>query len=191
LFGRWIANESIDISFLINVDDGKNLAPTVIREVDKKGVAQISKELRESASKVRSGKDEDFKKNMDLVKIMPTWMLSIISNLIGLISGDAAIGIAAIGLKPRAFGCCMITSVGMFGIEEAFAPFTPFSRCSSLVLLGAITPRPHVVGNKIEIRQMMNVSATMDHRFLDGFDGAKLAGEVKNILENPAEFEQQ
>jgi hypothetical protein len=86
-------------------------------------------------------------------------------------TGDAGIGVPALGLKERPFGCCMITryirfnafafssffksdvqcfyfSVGMFGIEEAFAPLTPFSRTTCLVLIGAMTSKAVVISKK-------------------------------------------
>ena len=39
---------------------------------------------------------------------------------------------------------------------------------------------------EIIIRRMMNLTASFDHRIIDGYDGALLIQELKSILEYPA-----
>src|SRR5690242_17459115 len=85
----------------------------------RKSVEEICQELTSEVAKVRDGKDEEFKKNMQLVAALPTFVLTIISKFVGFISGDLGLGISAIGLKPRNFGSCLVTNVGVFGVEEA------------------------------------------------------------------------
>lgn len=40
------------------------------------------------------------------------------------------------GIKKDGFGACMVTSVGMLGLKDAIAPFTPFANCTMLVAIG-------------------------------------------------------
>eukprot|EP01118_Nematostelium_gracile_P004892 TRINITY_DN1582_c0_g1_i1.p3 TRINITY_DN1582_c0_g1~~TRINITY_DN1582_c0_g1_i1.p3 ORF type:complete len:129 (-),score=45.47 TRINITY_DN1582_c0_g1_i1:587-973(-) len=126
---------------------------------------------------------------MQLVQILPTFLLTLMSKLVGFVSGDLAMGIAPIGLKPRNFGSVMITNVGVFGVEEAYAPFTPFAKVPILLLLGTVTPKPVVIDGKVEIRSMMKLMATLDHRFIDGADGAQVGKHIKEMLENPKSLE--
>jgi len=189
LFGKFIQNDSVDVCFLVATGGGKNLAPKTIKNIDKKSVEEICNELTSEVSKVRGGKDEEFKKNMALVQLLPTFMLSIVSAIIGFVSGDLGLGFAPAGLKPRNFGCCMVTNVGVFGVEEAYAPFTPFARTPLLVLLGTVTDKPAVKDGKITILPIMKIMATMDHRFIDGADGAQVGLTVKQLLENPKMLE--
>ena len=39
---------------------------------------------------------------------------------------------------------------------------------------------------KCVIRKMMNISASFDHRIVDGADGARLVQAIKRQLEHPA-----
>jgi len=191
LLGKYIKNDTVDVCFLVATGGGSNLAPKTIRNIDKKSIEEICTELTTEAGKVRSGTDEEFKKNMDLVSKLPTFVLSLISEFIGFYSGDLGWGLSAIGLKPRNFGCCMITNVGMFGVEESFAPFTPFSRTPLLLLIGSVNNKPVVRDGEIVVRPMMKLNATMDHRFVDGADGAKVGLLVKELLENPEKLDQK
>ena len=53
------------------------------------------------------------------------------------------------GVKPFPFGSCLVTSVGMMGLDVAFAPFTPFARVPILVMVGAIREKPVVVDGEV------------------------------------------
>ena len=48
--------------------------------------------------------------------------------------------------------------------------------------------RPMVIDGKIEIRKMMNISASFDHRIVDGHEAAKFIQRLKLALENPADL---
>ncbi|WP_101757582.1 dihydrolipoamide acetyltransferase family protein [Oceanicoccus sp. KOV_DT_Chl] len=76
-----------------------------------------------------------------------------------------------------------ITSLGKLGGIAS----TPIINAPETCIIGInkIQQRPVVIDNGIAIRSMMNISATFDHRIVDGFDGASLVLEVKNLLEHP------
>ena len=46
--------------------------------------------------------------------------------------------------------------------------------------------RPMVVNGQVEVRLMMNLSSSFDHRFVDGYDAAAMIQEIKELLEHPA-----
>ena len=43
-----------------------------------------------------------------------------------------------------------------------------------------------VVNGQIEVRLMMNLSSSFDHRFVDGYDAAAMIQRIKEFLEHPA-----
>ena len=77
-----------------------------------------------------------------------------------------------------------ITSLGAWGGVMATAIINP----PEVAILGVhrIARRPAVVGDKIEIRELMNLSLSFDHRVVDGFDAAQFVAEIKRALEAPA-----
>ena len=48
-----------------------------------------------------------------------------------------------------------------------------------------IAKRPAVVGNEVVVRDLMNLSISVDHRVVDGYDAARFVAEIKATLENP------
>jgi pyruvate dehydrogenase E2 component (dihydrolipoamide acetyltransferase) len=101
------------------------------------------------------------------------------------LTSSLGISLKGLGLEAFPFGSCIITSVGMFGLDEGFAPPTPFARVPVYVLVGAVQERPAVVDGAIVPRPQLTLCATVDHRFMDGYQGGVLAKVVRDVLANP------
>jgi pyruvate dehydrogenase E2 component (dihydrolipoamide acetyltransferase) len=76
-----------------------------------------------------------------------------------------------------------ISSLGKLGGLHA----TPIINFPEVAILGVhkIEERPAVRHGQIVIRQLMNLSISVDHRLADGWDGAMFIQEVKSLLEDP------
>lgn len=80
-----------------------------------------------------------------------------------------------------------ITNAGSIGGTLA----TPIINFPDIAILGVhrIMKKPGVVetpqGDRIEVRQYMNFSCSVDHRLADGADGARFLVYLKKLLENP------
>src|SRR6185436_14792214 len=88
-------------------------------------------------------------------------------------------------LKPEEYlgATFSISNLGMFGIDEFTAVINPPE--AAILAVGAMTPKPVVRDGEIEIRQMMRVTMSCDHRAVDGAVGAQFLQTFKQILENP------
>ncbi len=75
----------------------------------------------------------------------------------------------------------------MYGIDTFHAIIPPGQ--SSILAVGKITKHGVVVedatGERIEIRPIMKVSLSADHRVLDGASGSRFLQRVKTFLETP------
>ncbi len=76
-----------------------------------------------------------------------------------------------------------ISSLGKLGGLMA----TPIINFPEVGILGVhkMEQRPAVVNGEIAIRWKMNLSISLDHRLVDGFDGAIFVQDVKDLLEDP------
>ena len=185
VWGGFEPHDQVDVSFLVVLDGGKNLAKAKIEDIDKKTVGDIAGEVRELATKLREGKDEAFKKSQGPLAMLPTWIIRPLVKVTGWLTGAVGLEVPALGLERFPFGTCIITSVGMFGLDEGFVPPTPWARVPTYVLIGAIKDRPAVVDGELTIQKQLTLTATIDHRFIDGFQGGVLAKVMRSVLENP------
>ena len=72
----------------------------------------------------------------------------------------------------------------MFGIEQFVAVLNPPQ--AAILAVGATEDRPVVVAGKSIVRPMMTMTLTVDHRAVDGAEGADFLRTVKQFLEEPA-----
>lgn len=183
--GRYVPHDRVDIAFLVALEEGENLGKAKVDAADGKSVADIARELRERAEKLRKGEDQAFKKSMGSVAMLPGFVLKPLLKLTGFLASSLGLSIPPLGVEPFPFGSCIVTSVGMFGLDEGYAPPTPFARVPVYVLVGALREQPTVVDGQVTVRSMLTITATIDHRFMDGFQGGVLAKTVREVLENP------
>ncbi|MFB9758445.1 dihydrolipoamide acetyltransferase family protein [Ectobacillus funiculus] len=79
-----------------------------------------------------------------------------------------------------------ISNLGMYAIDT----FTPIINQPEIAILGVgrMIDKPVVVKGSIEVRPMMAVSLSFDHRVVDGAPAAEFLTELKRVLENPFEL---
>ena len=77
-----------------------------------------------------------------------------------------------------------VTSLGKLGGIAS----TPIINMPEVAIIGVnrAVERPMVVNGTIQIRRMMNLSSSFDHRFVDGADAAGLIQTLRDLLEHPA-----
>lgn len=164
--------------------EGKaDLSGAVVRRADEKLVHEIARDLREQAAAVRDKRDGQMAKTRSMLFALPGPVMHGALKLLGWLS--YALNLDVPGSPRDPFGSAMVTTVGMFGIKLAYAPLVTFSRCPVLVLVGAIEDRAVVRDGTIVARPMCTITATLDHRVLDGYLAGMLAREMKRLLEEP------
>jgi pyruvate dehydrogenase E2 component (dihydrolipoamide acetyltransferase) len=81
-------------------------------------------------------------------------------------------------------GTFTISNLGMFGIEQFVAVLNPPQ--AAILAVGATEDRPVVVEGDVVVRPLMTMTLTVDHRAVDGAEGADFLRTVKQFLEEPA-----
>jgi len=81
-------------------------------------------------------------------------------------------------------GTFTITNGGIFGSLLSTPILTPPQ--SGILGMHTIQKRPVAVGDKVEIRSMMYLALSYDHRLVDGRESVSFLVRVKQLLEDPA-----
>ena len=89
-------------------------------------------------------------------------------------------------LKPDDFKDSTFTLSNAGNIGGVFA--TPIINFPEVAIMGihAMRKMPRCVGDDIVARQVMMLSISIDHRLVDGADGARFMVRVRELLEDPA-----
>ncbi|QCR32416.1 2-oxoglutarate dehydrogenase complex dihydrolipoyllysine-residue succinyltransferase [Lysinibacillus sp. SGAir0095] len=91
-----------------------------------------------------------------------------------------------LGLNDMAGGSFTITNGGVFGSLMS----TPIMNGTQAGILGmhSIVQRPVAINGEVEIRPMMYVALSYDHRIIDGKDSVGFLKTVKELIENPEDL---
>ncbi|MBD8521088.1 2-oxoglutarate dehydrogenase complex dihydrolipoyllysine-residue succinyltransferase [Lysinibacillus fusiformis] len=91
-----------------------------------------------------------------------------------------------LGLNDMAGGSFTITNGGVFGSLMS----TPIMNGTQAGILGmhSIVNRPVAVNGEVQIRPMMYVALSYDHRIIDGKDSVGFLKTVKELIENPEDL---
>lgn len=188
-FGRIYLRNDVD-TFIQVMTEGKegrtDLTGVRVSGVDHKSAVQIAEEAAAQVARARDKKDLDVQKTANLINKMPGIIVRWLMNFIAFISYTLNIRMPGIPKDP--FAGCMISNIGSLGMDTAFAPLVPYSRCPIVILLGQAKPRPVVIDDQIVIRRIVRLNATIDHRFCDGALLSKMVKTIGEVFDAPEKY---
>jgi 2-oxoglutarate dehydrogenase E2 component (dihydrolipoamide succinyltransferase) len=138
-----VENHYYDIGVAVGTERG--LVVPVIGDADKKGFAELEKDVASYATKARDGK---------------------------------------LQLDDLTGGVFTITNGGIYGSLLSTPILNPPQ--SGILGMHKIQNRPVAAGEKIEIRPMMYLALSYDHRVVDGREAVTFLVRVKECIEDPA-----
>jgi pyruvate dehydrogenase E2 component (dihydrolipoamide acetyltransferase) len=188
IWGTFYEKDSVDVYFQVDIEGGGDLSGTVVEKADQKTIIEIAKELKAKSEKLRKGQDDQYEKTQKgLFGWLPPLFIRWILSFLIFIQYNLGVDLRWFGIKakPDPFGTVMVTNVGMFGIDLAYAPLVTPARVPLVALVGRVVDQAVVVDGKIEIRPILTASATFDHRYGDGYHIGKIVRAVRHFVENP------
>jgi pyruvate/2-oxoglutarate dehydrogenase complex dihydrolipoamide acyltransferase (E2) component len=167
----------VDVAMLIERDLEGRKQPIVysVRGANRKGVHEITREIREAQVAAVKTKWEGFQAERWLVRI-PMIVLR---------------GLWAIfwwarsrypRLQKRYGGTVGLTAVGMFGKGGGWA--IPMDYHTLDVAVGGIATKPGVVDGSIAIREYLCVTLSFDHDIIDGAPAARFVSRLRELVES-------
>ena len=187
--GRAFARPSIDVFFIAALENGHDLSGVKVRGVDVKSVVEVAREVDERGKALRAGTDPVLARAKKTLESLPVPLLRAGLRFSAWLAGDLALDVPLLGLEASPFGSAMVSSVGMLGIPMGFSPLAWLYRVPLLVLVGAIADKPVAIDGRVEIRPMLPVTATIDHRYVDGAQIATAMHAFRAYIDDPARFE--
>ncbi|WP_224250238.1 2-oxo acid dehydrogenase subunit E2 [Hyalangium gracile] len=188
-YNKIYLRKQVTISALVvQTDGGKvDLTSAKIDHADSKSLRDIALEMEEAVRRVRERRDVAMEKGKGTIQKIPYMFLNLFTWLMGFLMYTLNLDMSGIGMPKDAFGSIIITNVGSLGLDTAYVPLVPYTRVPIFVAPGAVKEAPVVEDGKIVVGKVMNINASFDHRFIDGFHAGVLANTLRELLENPFE----
>jgi pyruvate dehydrogenase E2 component (dihydrolipoamide acetyltransferase) len=183
LFGRVVPHERVDVGFAVDIGDGDDLAPVLVRDADLLPTVRIAALLDAAARAVRTGENRAFAASTRLVRLAPWWSVRPVLAVAGLWNGG--LGRPGFGQPGSPLGHVFVSNVGSLGLDEVYLAPLPFARVPLYLAVGAVRDRPFVVDGALTVRPTVLLTATADHRVVDGAHAGALAAWLRTVLADP------
>ena len=169
--GRLVLFDEVDVVTLIEPEADAVAVPHVIRAANRRTVLEIHDEIRRiqarpEASAQRSGRLARLsaftpgpvrRLFLRLLRRSPRWL-------------------------KRTAGTTILTAVGRFGMGRGWAiGIVPLH--TLCLTVGGIGPGPAVVDGRLEPRELLAVTASLDHDIVDGAPAARFARRLREMVE--------
>lgn len=181
-FGNYVPNKSIDISFFVHIPEKKISHPVCIKAVDTKSIVQIHDELEKEVQQVKSRKDNLF------LNYIPTCFRGVFSEVRVWLGVSLGLEVPFLGISSNSTGCSIVADVSASNLDTVYLPFIPALRTPTLFVVNGIRDEPWIVDGEPVVKKTISITATLDHRYLDGTRAAKGQNKVKDFLENPEKY---
>jgi pyruvate dehydrogenase E2 component (dihydrolipoamide acetyltransferase) len=185
-WGRLEQRHTVDVFVTVATEGNKDLSGVRVDRADEKSLVELAREVGDRAGKIRRGDDASYQKSKGALKQLPWWLTRPATWLSDVLVNELHVDLAKQGMPSDPFGSAIVTSVGMFGIDSAFAPFVPLARCPMLILVPEVRPRPWAVDDRVEVRPVLRLCATFDHRLIDGAAAGRFAARLGQLFAAPA-----
>lgn len=187
--GRAYPRASIDVFFITAIAGGRDLSGVKIEDASGKSAVAVAEELSRRATAMKRGTDREFARTKRLMDALPARLLPAALRLTAFLTERLAIDLPALALRRSPFGSAMVSSVGMFGLPHGFAPLAWMYDVPLLVLAGELTQRAVVEHGAVVAREVLPITATIDHRYADGWHLARALAAFRAYLADPAAHE--
>jgi pyruvate/2-oxoglutarate dehydrogenase complex dihydrolipoamide acyltransferase (E2) component len=173
--GRLVQHRHVDIQTLIEVPtaQGPFGLVHVVRDADIRDIADITAELRAVKSRptaTTSGR-----------------LLASVAPILGRVPLLYRLMFAVMSRSQRSHresGTVQLSAVGMFAGGSGFG-LAPPTLASLLVIVGGVSRRPAVVDDeRIEIRDILDLTVTIDHNIVDGGPATRFGADLRDCLTN-------
>jgi pyruvate/2-oxoglutarate dehydrogenase complex dihydrolipoamide acyltransferase (E2) component len=186
---RVVPRESVDVFVITAVARGRDLTGVKIAAADHKSVHEVAAELDARSARMKQGRDPDFARAKRTMEVLPRPLLRAALRAGTWRVGGHGKSIRALGLEASPFGSAMVSSTGTLGLPMGFSPLAWMYSVPLLVCVGEIADKPVAVNGRVEVRPVLPITTTIDHRYVDGSHLARALATFREYLASPTSFD--
>lgn len=188
--GKVVKRKNVDamVSVLLKGDE---MGSVKIPNIDKLNVSELSDIIAEKIKNSRAGNENSAMQSKHMLSSIPWPFRTWLFNLYKLVTIDWGISLPGVNLSSDSFGSYVISNIGTLGLDSGYGALLPSSNVSIVLIIGKVYKKPVVINDEIVIRKILNLSATLDHRVVDGSHGGKLFRYIRKLAKNPQLLDQK
>lgn len=187
--GRVVPRTGVSLFFITSIHGGQDLGGVRVDDVERRSVVDLARCVAEGADRERRGDDSALTRGKRVGNVLPRSFLRVALRLTAFVTGELGLRLPLLDLPAEPFGSAMVSSIGALGLPVAMVPIAWMYQVPLIVTPGAILDKPVAVAGRVEVRPVMPISVTVDHRYVDGAELSGAWRALREYLEDPIAFE--
>ena len=188
--GKVVMRQDADVFVSVALERGKDMTGVLIPRTQNMSVSEIASYLYDKVQEKRSGEDSGAEAAKYGIAKIPWPFRRPVFQFIRWWMYNMGFKIPFIDAPRDPFGSIVLSNIGTHGLTTGMAALFPIGKVPAVMVMGKVVKKPVVVKNEVVIRSMMPLTATMDHRILDGAQAGALARGIKRRLKHPKTLNQ-
>jgi pyruvate/2-oxoglutarate dehydrogenase complex dihydrolipoamide acyltransferase (E2) component len=187
-FNRIYLRNRVSLLFQVAMTDEQgraDLSGATIQDVDEKNLGELVDDFEQKVNVIRKREDPQLERSRKLIQAIPYLLLNLFTRFVAFLMFTLNLDLRKLGMPKDPFGSAMITNIGSLGLDLAYVPLVPYARVPILLAMGAVRDEPVVEDGQLGVGKVMRITATFDHRFIDGVHAAAMARILRKWLEDP------
>lgn len=169
--GRVVLFDEVDVVTLVESERDAVAIPHVLRAANRRTVRELHEEIRRVQAEPRSSAQRS-----GLLARLSPYVPGFLRRLFLRVLRRSPLWL------KRTAGTTLVTAVGMFGSGSGWAVgILPLHTLALTV--GGIARKPGVIEDRVEVREYLSVTASLDHDLVDGAPAARFARRLREIIE--------
>ena len=179
---------SVDAFVIVNLrkKESVDLSGVSIESANNLSCQDIANTMSTKVKTLREGKDPGIAKVHGVLDKLNSRVAYFVLKTLNVLLGSLNMSLSGLGLPKHRFGSFMVSNLGSLGVDEAFIPLFPPARCPLIAGVPKVKSIAVVKNGEVVAEHQLRLCLTMDHRYIDGFEGAKALRYLKKIIENPS-----
>lgn len=182
--GKIVQRDQVDATVSVLLPGGQ-MGSVKVENSDRLTVEELSAVIGKQIAESRKGSERDEMQSKNLLSSVPwpfrNWLFKFYRTL----TVKWGITVPGTGLDANSFGSYLVSNIGTVGLDTGYGSLLPSSNISFVMVLGTVIKKPVVINDEVVIRKVMQISATLDHRVVDGSHGGKMFRGIKRYIKNP------
>lgn len=182
--GKIVQREQVDATVSVLLPGGQ-MGSVKVDNADQLTVAELSDGMAKKIADSRKGDENDTMQTKSFLASIPWPFRNWFFKIYRILTIHWGISMPGLGLDSNSFGSYVVSNIGSVGLDTGYGSLLPSSNVSVVFILGSIVKKPVVINDVIVPRRIMVLSATLDHRVVDGSHGGRLFRSIKHFVKNP------
>lgn len=144
----------------------------------------VSKLILGDVDRVRKNSSNELDKTMNIIGALPRFLLEIIFAVVRKLEYHGVMPGGLMAGDPN-YSSALIANLGSIGCGAPYHHLSNYGTCSVMVTIGTMHPETVTTPQGDELRDIVEMTLTIDERIADGFYFARSLKLIKYLLEHP------